>query len=997
MFKLETEVLVLGGGATGAGVVRDLAMRGFKTILVERGDLTTGTTGRYHGLLHSGGRYVVKDPLAARECIEENRILRRIIPTCIEDTGGFFALTPWDDPEYAQLFIEGCHKAGIPVEEITISQMLKEERYLNPKIQRCFHVPDGSADSFLATELNAESARQHRAQILTYLPVIRLLAADRTSSKPAVTGALCHDLIKDEDVEIHAGMVVNALGAWAGAIAETIGIHINIIPGKGTMVAINHRILNTVVNRCKMPSDGDIIVPAHTVAVIGTTDIPVPDPDHYAIEPWEVELMLEEGSKLVPGLREMRILRAWAGVRPLYQETNISQNRDLSRAFTLLDHEKRDGVSGLVTITSGKWTTYRKMAQVTVDLVCEKLGVQHPCHTQEEPLPGSIHGYHFLGARLAKIEAEYAYGQLLCECELATFDEVEQSITKGGAKTIDDIRRDARIGMGPCQGGFCTYRAAGMLHTLRRPAVIESNAALQDFLQERWKGLLPILWGQQLRQERLDELIYLSILNATALPGPAASPLRPQNYEKPVLENEEANKRVPASLPNPQPAPFLQATPAGSPPVDILVIGAGLAGLIAGWQAAIKGSKTRVIAKGWGALYWNPGCIDVLGYYSTEETQPLDSPEAGINKLIASNPKHPYALMGLASLKEALEAFQELCEAEGYPLKGDLDHNWLLPTALGTLRPTCLAPETMLAGDARAWSGQPALIVGFKQFTDFYPAWTAANLSAQGLPAQDVMLDLRSLQRQRFVTSRVLAQRMDTPDFRADVAAALLPKIKDAARVGLPAILGLEHSMEAWHDLQERLEVPVFEIPTLPPSIPGIRLSKLLVSAIENAGGRVLDGMQVASARINGHHVQAVYSEAASRLRGHAAKEFILATGGLLAGGLFAEYSGNTREAIFNLPVKGPTTRNNWFEQEFMSTKGHAIFRSGVRTDSDLRPINVDGLVVFENLAVVGASLADCDPIRERSLEGIALVSGFQAGKQAARKVKAEISAHKGT
>ena len=99
MHKIQTEILVIGGGATGTGVIRDLAMRGFKCILVEKGDLTNGTTGRYHGLLHSGGRYVVKDPQAAKECIEENRILRRIMPHCIEDTGGFFTLTPGDDPE----------------------------------------------------------------------------------------------------------------------------------------------------------------------------------------------------------------------------------------------------------------------------------------------------------------------------------------------------------------------------------------------------------------------------------------------------------------------------------------------------------------------------------------------------------------------------------------------------------------------------------------------------------------------------------------------------------------------------------------------------------------------------------------------------------------------------------------------------------------------------------------------------------------------------------
>jgi glycerol-3-phosphate dehydrogenase len=525
MRRVETEVLVIGGGATGTGVLRDLAMRGFKALLVEKRDLTCGTTGRYHGLLHSGGRYAVRDTATAAECIRENRILRRIMPHCIEDTGGFFVVTPADDVAFAEQFVAGCRRAEIPVEELSIAQMLHEEPLLNPRIRRCFRVPDGAADSFAAAEANVACARAHGAQARTYHPVERLWV-----DNGRVTGALCRDLVKDEEVAIRADMVVNASGAWAGRIAALAGLSVPVLCGKGTMVAINHRVLNTVVNRCRPASDGDIIVPAHTVVVIGTTDVKVNDPERYAIEPWEIRLMLDEGAQLLPGLSEMRLVRAWAGVRPLYESAPSDEDRSVSRGHALLDHAASDGVAGLVTIVGGKWTTYRLMAQDVVDRVCQLLDTQRACRTHLEQLPGHLGDAtllhrqgttaatrHYLGMPLARVEESDSSGDLVCECELATRAVVEHAIVAGDVNTIDDIRRDVRLGMGPCQGGFCTYRAAGTVHALRRPAAGDSSRALSDFLQERWKGLWPVVKGDQLRQARLNELVYRDVLNTGQL------------------------------------------------------------------------------------------------------------------------------------------------------------------------------------------------------------------------------------------------------------------------------------------------------------------------------------------------------------------------------------------------------------------------------------------------------------------------------------------------
>ncbi|MCL4829276.1 MAG: anaerobic glycerol-3-phosphate dehydrogenase subunit A [Caldilinea sp.] len=565
MKTLSTDILVIGGGSTGAGVAWDAALRGFRVVLVEKRDLTHGTTGRYHGLLHSGGRYAVKDPQSAIECIEENRILRRTHTHCIEDTSGYFVVTPEDEGDYPDRFKAACAKVGIPCEEIPVKEALRREPLLNPRISRVFEVPDGSADSFLATHVTAQAARQAGAQILIYHEVIDLLTEGGDGDR-RVTGALVRDMVRGEDVRIEATMTINASGAWAGKIAALADIPVRVIPGKGVMVAVNHRLVNTVINRCKMPADGDILVPVHTVAIIGTTDERVADPEMLSIEPWEVELMLAEGDKLAPGLSRSRILRAWAGVRPLYQEGYAGESRDATRALALLDHRQRDGVSGFLTITGGKWTTFRLMAEKTMDKACEQLGVERPCRTADTPAPGVEQGYYWLGHRLHEVEEAKLQGDLVCECELVTRAMIEQAAANNPTVTLDDLRRDVRLGMGPCQGGFCTFRAAGILHELRmrtpekspasndegpawEVAYMQSprhningaatlntahspldnpNLLLRDFLQERWRGLTPVLWGRQLKQERLDELIYLGVMNIDHLP--------PDNDASPLTE-----------------------------------------------------------------------------------------------------------------------------------------------------------------------------------------------------------------------------------------------------------------------------------------------------------------------------------------------------------------------------------------------------------------------------------------------------------------------------
>jgi glycerol-3-phosphate dehydrogenase len=517
---LSADVLVIGGGATGVGVAWDAVLRGFDVVLVERGDLATGTTGRFHGLLHSGGRYAVKDPSAADECARENGILRDVAADCIEDTGGFFVTTPFDDPAYADRFAEGCRATGVPCEEIEPQQAMREEPRLNPRISRAFRVPDASIDVWKLVWALARGAQDRGARVLPYHEVV---AVHRDGDE--VRGARVRNTRTGDELDVEARVTVSASGAWAGKIAALAGIEgVHVMPGRGIMIAMNHRLVNTVVNRCQMPTDGDIIVPIRTVSVIGTTDVHTDDPDDHSVLQDEVDAMLEDGERLVPGFKQARALRVWTGARPLFEDRKdggASSTRDLTRAHTLLDHRERDGVTGFLTITGGKLTTYRLMAKDTVDAICRQLDVQRECTTETERLAGSEGGgYYHLGDRLGRREGNLLNDQLVCECELISRARLEEVFQRRATPELDDMRRMLRLGMGPCQGGFCTYRATGIVHSLGGIDTGRANAALLDFVSERWKGVWPILYGDQLRQARFDEWIFQGVLDIEHLPAP---------------------------------------------------------------------------------------------------------------------------------------------------------------------------------------------------------------------------------------------------------------------------------------------------------------------------------------------------------------------------------------------------------------------------------------------------------------------------------------------
>ena len=316
-------------------------------------------------------------------------ILKKIANHCVDDTSGFFITLPEDDLAYQAKFVESCTKAGIKAEVIDPKEAIRMEPSVNPDIIGAVRVPDGSVDPFRLCSSNIVDAKLHGAKVLVYTEVTGFI---RNQEK--ITGVKVIDHKTGETAEYHAPITVNAGGIWGHHIAELAGAKISMFPAKGALLIFAHRVNSIVLNRCRKPANADILVPGDTVCVIGTTSTRVPyeECDNMHVTPDEVKLLIQEGEKLAPCLNTTRILRAYAGVRPLVAAEGDTSGRNISRGIVLFDHEKRDGIKGFITITGGKLMTYRLMAEMATDLVCEKLNVDKKCETRTTPLPGSGEG-----------------------------------------------------------------------------------------------------------------------------------------------------------------------------------------------------------------------------------------------------------------------------------------------------------------------------------------------------------------------------------------------------------------------------------------------------------------------------------------------------------------------------------------------------------------------------------------------------------------------------
>jgi glycerol-3-phosphate dehydrogenase len=511
---IETEVLIIGGGVTGTGVMRDLALRGLHTLLIDKRDLCAGASGGNHGLLHSGARYVSNDLHSAIECRIENKLLKRLAPQCVEETGGLFVAVQGDDPNFAEKFPHYCAAAGISCQEISPAEARRLEPQLSEKLFKAYLVPDATVDPFRLALENVAHARILNDSI--YRPHTEIV--DFEIDNGEIVAALCRDNRTQAKLRIRAKQYVNAGGAWAMNIARQAGCtDVNLLYSKGTLLISHDRMTGHVINRLRPPSDGDILVPGGTVSVLGTTSIRTDNLETNRPTVEEIDRNVIEGAAMIPALATARYIRAFSRVRPLLQSSGSEDGRDATRGFALFDHTSQ-GLANFCTITGGKLTTFRLMAEKTSDLVATRLGNSQDCHTDKVPLPdGDACRWTEPGAAPRYWhQANNSDDMILCECEMvpqSAIDEIVKCAPGAEAEmTLEAIALRSRAGKGPCQGSFCGIRIASYLYDRGYYRDKTGLVHMRDFFNERFKGMRTVIWGQQAAQMELAEALHCGLL-----------------------------------------------------------------------------------------------------------------------------------------------------------------------------------------------------------------------------------------------------------------------------------------------------------------------------------------------------------------------------------------------------------------------------------------------------------------------------------------------------
>lgn len=535
------DVIVIGGGVNGTGIARDAALRGMRTLLLEKEDFGVGASGNSSGMIHGGLRYLLSDIHTTKKSCLDSGYIQRIAPHLLFRIPLLFPILAGGlrariQVELVEAFLAAYDhfaplKNGKPHCRLTAAQALTLEPGLRPDLAAVLTFDEWGIDPYRLCVANATAAREAGAEVRNHSEVVDLLRMGR-----AVVGVRTRERLTGRTEELQARRVVNAAGPWLPRVAGIAGAEVRIRPGKGVHLVVDRRISNVGVVAEAIDGRQIFILPYDNGALIGTTDDDYyGDPDDLTVTEDEVEYLLQGVEHLLPRIRRHRICATTAGLRPTLYAWGANEDA-LSRDHEVVDHEKKDGVPGLVTVAGGKLAAYRLMAEEAVDLLARALGFSRPCTTGSAPLPGAEEAFdpaaaaqatglpaytlarmhHRHGARahaiVELIVAHPHWGRTVCETEPVTEAEVRYVVRKEWARTVADIARRTRLGLGPCQGSDCALRAAEILAAELHAGPAEARRFAADFLAERWKSQAAVLRGAQLAQAEIARAAHFGVV-----------------------------------------------------------------------------------------------------------------------------------------------------------------------------------------------------------------------------------------------------------------------------------------------------------------------------------------------------------------------------------------------------------------------------------------------------------------------------------------------------
>ncbi len=537
MGKTDYDVIVIGGGSTGTAVVRDCAMRGLRTLLLERDDIASATVGTCAGMISSGFKYY-NEPEFMDMCTEEVVYLRKIARHIVMKLPILFPVVDFSELSSAGVS-KGMEEYAKRVEQRDVppflilapEKALEIEPMLIQDVVASGYIEEFFIDPFRLSVLQAMDGKRHGADVNTYSEVIEL-----TPNEDGTIDVGYHNRLTGEIVAVRSRVVINAAGPWAHIIAKLAGADLDLRLTKGSHIILDRRVVNVGITTRAVDRRWVYMYPHENTTLIGTTDLPTwENPDELVATHDEIEYLFKSFEWVVPSVREARIIRTMVGVRPMIPTWKVPED-EVSRSFEVVDHEPQ-GVPGLISFTGGKLVVCRRMAQDAVDLACGKLGKDIACRTHIESLPGMESGVDIISLSREHNISQHALERMrmrrgtevleilnllrehpewrssVCTCEPVIEAEIRYAIRNEFPHSLNDLRRRLRLGTGPCQATFCTFKAAAILAEELELNGEDYQLEIMDFLAERWKGKRPPMRGEQLAQEEIVQGIYACVAN----------------------------------------------------------------------------------------------------------------------------------------------------------------------------------------------------------------------------------------------------------------------------------------------------------------------------------------------------------------------------------------------------------------------------------------------------------------------------------------------------